>query len=215
MQSNYRNKPKYSAVNTPFYHADKIIRLSNWYSGFGDKRQLKLSNGSIGVINGENSKRSYIFNDADKPMSYVDSEENFDLAYAISVHKSQGSDFKNVFLIIPKKRALLSKELIYTALTRSKYRLFLFIEDTEDNLLLRAAQTSHLIHRNTSIFNAPIDNKKGLFPDSNGVEVRSRIEYIIYQSLKKSGLEFTYEEELILKGKDFKIHPDFVIKLKI
>jgi len=214
IQTNYRNKPKYSATNTPFYHADKIIRLSNWYSGYGDKRQLKLSNGSIGVINGEKSKRSYIFNDADNPIKYVDSEENFDLAYAISVHKSQGSDFKNVFLVIPKKRALLSKELIYTALTRSKYRLFLFIEDTEDNLLLRAAQTSHLIHRNTSIFNVPIDNKKGLFPDSNGIEVRSRIEYIIYQSLKKSGLDFIYEEELILKGKDFKIHPDFVITLK-
>ncbi len=204
VQTDYRNKPKYSAVNTPFYHADKIIRISNWYSGYGDNKKLKLSNGSIGVINGEKSKRSYVFNDADNPMKYVDSEENFDLAYAISIHKSQGSDFKNVFLVIPKKRALLSKELIYTALTRSKYRLFLFIEDTEDNLLLKAAQTSHLIHRNTSIFNSPVDHKKGLFPDSNGVEVRSRIEYIIYQSLKKSGLEFTYEEELILEGKDFK-----------
>lgn len=214
LQNDYRNKPKYSAVNTPFYHADKIIRLSNWYTGYGDKRKLKLSNGSIGIINGENYKRTYIFSDAENVLKYVDSEENFDLAYAISVHKSQGSDFKNVFLVIPKKRVLLSKELIYTALTRSKYRLFLFIEDTEDDLLLRAAKTSHLIHRNTSVFDAPQDNRKSLFPDTNNLEVRSRIEYIIYQSLQKSGLEFVYEKEFVLKDKSFNIHPDFTIRLK-
>ena len=214
IQSVYRNKPKYSAENTPFYHADKIIRLSNWYTGYGDSRKLKLSNGSIGIINGENYKRTYIFSDAKDVLKYVDSEENFDLAYAISVHKSQGSDFKNVFLVIPKKRALLSKELIYTALTRSKFRLFLFIEDTEDDLLLRAAKTSHLIHRNTSIFIQPLDNKNGLFPDADNIQVRSRIEYIIYQSLQKSGIEFEYEKALDLKDKSFVIHPDFTIKLK-
>jgi hypothetical protein len=214
IQHDYRNKPKYSAENTPFYHADKIIRLSNWYTGYGDSRKLKLSNGSIGIINGENNKRTYIFSDAESVLDKVDSEENFDLAYAISVHKSQGSDFRNVFLVIPKKRALLSRELIYTALTRSKYRLFLFIEYTEDDLLLKAAKTSHLLHRNTSIFDKPQDNKKRLFPDANNIEVRSRIEYVIYQSLQRSGLEFSYEQELDLKAKSFNIHPDFTIKLK-
>ncbi len=214
IQNDYRKKTNYSATNTPFYHADKIIRLSNWYQGYGDKRQLKLSNGSIGVINGEGQKRAYFFNDANNIIEYVDSEENFDLAYAISVHKAQGSDFKNVFLVIPKKRALLSKELIYTALTRSKYRLFLFIEDTEEDLLLRAMSTSHLLHRNTSIFDVPRDNRKSLIPDSSAGPVKSRIEYIIYQSLQRSGLVFNYEQKLNLKDRSFDIHPDFTIQLK-
>lgn len=214
IQKGYRNKPAYSANNSPFYHADKIIRLSNWYTGPKDARQLKLSNGSIGIINGEYKKRIYIFNDADKVLDDVDDEDNFDLAYAISVHKSQGSDFRNVFLVIPKKRALLSKELIYTALTRSKYRLFLFIEDTDENLLMKAILTSHLLHRNTSVFDDPQDNRIKLIPDINAKPVRSRIEYIIYQSLQRSGLDFSYEKELRLKDQTFKIHPDFTIQLK-
>ena len=214
IQENYRKKPSYTAYNSPFYHGDKIIRLSNWYVGYGENRSLKLSNGSIGVINGEWNKRIYVFSDADEVLKYVDDEENFDLAYAISVHKSQGSDFKNVFLMIPKKRALLSKELIYTALTRSKYRLFLFIEDTEDDLLTIAAKTSHLINRNTSVFTGPKDRRKILKPDPTKDPVRSRIEYIIYQSLQRSGLLFEYEKELTLKSKTFKIHPDFTIHLK-
>ncbi len=214
IQENYRKKPSYTMYTSPFYHGDKIIRLSNWYVGYGENRRLKLSNGSIGVINGEVNKRIYVFSDADEVLKYVDDEENFDLAYAISVHKSQGSDFRNVFLVIPKKRALLSKELIYTALTRSKYRLFLFIEDTEDDLLAKAAKTSHLIHRNTSVFTGPKDHRKILKPDPNKDPVRSRIEYIIYQSLQRSGLQFEYEKELALKSKTFKIHPDFTIHLK-
>ena len=213
-QDNFRDKSGYENYKTPFYHSDKLIRLSNWYTRSKDDRKLILSNGSIGLFTKGKSGEKYFFKDADYPFKKIDNVENFDLAYAISVHKSQGSDFKNVFLVIPKKRALLSKELIYTALTRSKYRLFLFIEDTEDDLLLRAAKTSHLIHRNTSVFDAPQDNRKSLFPDTNNIEVRSRIEYIIYQSLEKSGLDFEYEKEFVLKEKNFNIHPDFTIRLK-
>lgn len=45
-----------------------------------------------------------------------------DLAYALTVHKSQGSEFKKVFVILAKNSRLLSRELVYTALTRSRDR---------------------------------------------------------------------------------------------
>jgi hypothetical protein len=146
-------------------------------------------------------------------LKYVDDEENFDLAYAITVHKSQGSDFKNVFLIVPQKATLLSKELLYTALTRSKYRLFIFVQDVEENLLMKAKNTSHLIHRNTSVFSDPI-NKKKKFIHEDGTELASKIELFIYSALKKSGLQFEYEEPLQLENLTYKIHPDFTILLR-
>ncbi len=214
IQTGYRSRKKYSSKNSNFYHSDKIIRLYNWYWGWGTNRQLILSNGSIGVVNGENTKRRYYFKDLDKPRYSVDNEEHFDLAYAITVHKSQGSDFKNVFLVVPQKYSLLSKELIYTALTRSRYRLFLFIQEGEENLLKRARNISHLIHRNTAIFTKPQDNRRPLYPDPNKKPVKSRIEYIIYRSLQKSGLNFEYEQLLKLKERHYNIHPDFAIKLK-
>ena len=226
IQSKYRIKKEFEKDSAYFRQGDKIIRLSNWYSGKDEKRNLKLSNGSMGIVNSkrksfENSdgnqidyeERKYYFKDCDRPMTYVDDEENFDLAYAITVHKSQGSDFRNVFLVVPQKQSLLSKELLYTALTRSKFRLFLFIQDTEENLLMKAKNNSHLIHRNTSIFSVPI-NKKGKYCPEHGVVVASKIEFIIYTALQKSGLKFKYEEPLQLENLTYKIHPDFTIYLR-
>jgi hypothetical protein len=213
-QGNYREKPKYSSAQSQFYHSDKIIRLNNWYWGWGNKRTLKLSNGSIGMCKSEGFGRKYFFKELDRPQSNVGSEEDYDLAYAISVHRSQGSDFKNVFLVVPKKRALLCKELIYTALTRSKYRLFLFIQDDEENVLLKARDTSHLLGRNTSVFKQPSDNKAKLVPDLHGKPVKSRIEYIIYKALQRSGLKFHYERTLQLDKREYDIHPDFTIELQ-
>lgn len=215
MQSTYRSKPKFSSENSPFYHSDKLIRLYNWYKGRGENRRLELSNGSVGIITGEGSKRKYYFSDLEKPLSWVDNEDNFDLAYAITVHKSQGSDFKNVFLVVPKKLSLLSRELIYTALTRSKYRLFLFVEDAdEESVLDKARNISHVSNRNTSVFNLPSDSKKILIPQEGHEPVRSRIEYIIYRALIKHGLKFSYEKKLRLKNGKYDIKPDFTIHLK-
>jgi exodeoxyribonuclease V alpha subunit len=213
IQAGYRERPEYSDADSAFYHADKIIRLKNWYRGWGDDRTLVLSNGSIGICKGDGPSRQYYFSELDRPWSYVGDEEEYDLAYAISVHRSQGSDFRNVLLIIPRKSALLCKELIYTALTRSRFRLFLFIQESDDDILLQAKTTSHLLGRNTSIFLPPVDNTTKLLPDPHGKPVNSRIEYIIYQSLKRSGLKFDYEKTLPLAKRDYDIHPDFTIEL--
>ena len=48
--------------------------------------------------------------------------EKLELAYALTVHKSQGSDFDIVFLILPKNASTLSRELLYTGLTRFRKR---------------------------------------------------------------------------------------------
>jgi hypothetical protein len=213
IQSKYRYKNKKVYENKYFCHADKIIRLTNWYRGWGDKRNLELSNGSIGVVNVGKEGAKYFFKDRDNNYTFIDDEENFDLAYAITVHKSQGSDFKNVFLVIPQKQTLLSKELLYTALTRSKYRLFLFLQDSEENLLIKAKNNSHLVHRNTSVFAEPINKKSKYIPEF-GVVVASRIEFIIYNALKNSGLKFKYEAPLQLDKLSYKIHPDFTIYLR-
>lgn len=209
-----------------FNHADKIIRINNWYRRTRysrGKRVLFLANGSIGIINNKKKRDSagrkyrYFFIDKDYPFEVRDSDENFELAYAITIHKSQGSDFKNVFLVIPRKQSLLSKELLYTALTRSTHRVNLFLEKSEEkNPLVHAKKRSAILSRNTSIFTRPEDYRKIYEPEKN-VFVKSKVEYIIYKALveaRDSGLlDFAYEQELSLSNRDYVIHPDFTIRV--
>jgi len=200
-----------------FDHADKIIRLNNWYRRDPDigARTLFLSNGSIGLVCYGKKGRRYYFHDRKIPIGKVDDEDNFELAYAITVHKAQGSEFDDVFFVLPKKRGLLMKELLYTGLTRSKKSLVLFLQRSDGKGPLQLArERSAILSRNTSIFNDPEDIKSKLWPDKN-VPVKSKIEYILYKHLydaqKEKRLEFKYEEGLLFKNKELTVHPDFTI----
>jgi ATP-dependent exoDNAse (exonuclease V) alpha subunit len=215
VQSSFRNTSSYKDPRTSFYHADKLIRISNYYSGYGSKKKLTLSNGSIGVLNNHKDGKKYYFRDADFVLKWIDDEDEFDLAYCITVHKAQGSDFNNVFLVIPNKLNLLNKELVYTALTRSKQRLFLFIYDDDDeNLLVKSKGVSALLTRQTSTFEDPEDKRLRYYPRKNEKPVKSKAEYIIYKALQRSGLRFEYEQRLDLEKLNYPFHPDFTIELE-
>ncbi|MDH5686344.1 MAG: ATP-dependent RecD-like DNA helicase [Candidatus Bathyarchaeota archaeon] len=210
---------------TAFNHSDKIIRLANEYIYDLQLQRtvLRLSNGSIGVINNKQDQigshyRKYFFTDQEKPIysrghNALREDEDFELAYAITVHKSQGSDFRNVFFVLPSKRALLCKELLYTALTRSKRSIAVFLQKEESREILEYARTcSAILQRNTSIFEAP-ENAKEIFEPTKGVGVRSKIEYILYKAIEESGLQFEYESPLFLEKGPAKIKPDFTVNI--
>src|SRR3546814_16018528 len=55
-------------------------------------------------------------------------ENNLELAYAISIHKSQGSEFEQTFVVLPASRRPLSAELLYTALTRAQGHCRLYVQ---------------------------------------------------------------------------------------
>jgi ATP-dependent exoDNAse (exonuclease V) alpha subunit len=202
-----------------FNHSDKIIRRSNEYvfDWLLKRRILRLSNGSMGIVNNKQQyHRIYYFTDQEYPIKSVGynplkEDEDLELAYAVTVHKAQGSDFKNVFLVVPAKKALLCKELLYTALTRSKRSLTVFVQKQEGKEVLEEARgSSAVLQRNTSIFENPQDSK-GMFEPSKGESVKSKIEYIIYKALEASSLKFKYEEPLPFEKGPERIRPDFTI----
>lgn len=84
-----------------------------------------LWNGDIGVTVQSNTGLIAIFRRGKKyilcPVGLLPPHE---LAYAITVHKSQGSEFQNVLLLLPsdEKNPLLSRPLVYTGVTRAKDR---------------------------------------------------------------------------------------------
>lgn len=115
----------------------KYIISSEWYTGRAIMIQQNdyinnLFNGDIGIcLIDDGVPRVYFANG----MSCIpELLPKYTLAYAITIHKSQGSEYKNVNIILPtlsddtNSSNLLNKNLIYTAITRAKAKLVIFAE---------------------------------------------------------------------------------------
>ena len=134
-----------------------------------------------------------------------------ELAYAITIHKSQGSDFDTVLVVLPKTGRILSRELIYTALTRAKSKLILLIEDNTSWLMeFTKPQASILAKRNSNLFKYSVRKDNNEIPYVEGLIhktlkpnliVRSKSEVIIANLLYERGIKFEYEKMIKEYGK--------------
>ncbi len=151
-------------------------------------------------------------------------EDNLELAYAISVHKAQGSEFCQVYFVIPKKPALLSPELLYTGLTRATRHSTVLIEgDIGPLLKMYRPESSHLESINSSLFGVHIVpnelaalrvegflEKYRIHRSLANVMVRSKSEVIIANMLFDREIPFWYEKPLYARDGSFYL-PDFTI----
>lgn len=138
-------KKEIMIANTIYREHDKVIQLTNMPDD-------NVYNGDVGIIekiNVKNKKEVYINFDGNIVKYTPSNFLNFKKAYAISIHKSQGSEFDIVIIPIVKNFGkMLYRKLIYTAVTRCKKRLYL-IGDI-DALNLAVLNTNSDIRR-TSI----------------------------------------------------------------
>ena len=209
--------------------ADKVIQLQNIKmeaSPSNEKRQL--SNGQIGFVKFVKKPKkvaSVCFSGYPSETFSFYSNENedkdqmIDLAYAITIHKSQGSDFDIVLVVLPKNGLILSRELVYTALTRAKKKLILLVEDNMQWLMeYSKPQQSILARRNTNLFEYSVREEKisvpyveGLIHKTlSGTIVRSKSEVIIADALFKHGIKFEYEKLKEENGR--RCIPDFTFE---
>src|SRR5439155_13932726 len=79
-----------------------------------------------------------------------------ELAYTLTVHKSQGSEFGTVVVVLPNPCRLLSRELIYTALTRQKDRVVILHQGPRTELRRYSSDDrSETARRLTNLFAPP------------------------------------------------------------
>jgi len=115
-----------------FRQGDKVMQIRNNYDlyyktdigeGYG------IYNGDIGYVHYINEKEEYltILYDKEKLVTYQYNElDQIELAYCITVHKSQGSEYECVIIPLYKTYDfLLNRKLLYTAITRAKQYLYL------------------------------------------------------------------------------------------
>ncbi len=121
------------AMGSAFKIGDKIMHLKNNY-------QKEVFNGDIGIISSVNKKEKQLSVDYYGRMVTYDFTEldEISLAYAISVHKSQGSEYPAVVLpIMTQHFVLLQRNLLYTAMTRGKSLVILVGTKKALNIALR------------------------------------------------------------------------------
>lgn len=108
-----------SFTHKQFRIGDKVIQTRNQYD-------LNLFNGDLGVIRDHPNKQSLVVQFEREEKIIEDEQVNdLELAYALSIHKSQGSEFPNVIVVLSKQHfVMLQRNLLYTAITRGKKRVF-------------------------------------------------------------------------------------------
>ena len=225
------------AINSPvgsqgIIYGDKVINLVNSSDRkvYPDDQSSYIANGDIGLVVGNLKTRkvkklfpslkvefasqpSYEYEYPIRDMNGELENPPLDLAYALTVHKTQGSEFGKTFVILPEPCWLLSRELLYTALTRHKEELVILYNGKLPGLQKYASdEHSEIARRFTNIFSNPrpiqrqlhgrvVFLEKDLINLSNGEKfVRSKSELIIANELHSRGIEFDYEEALPLKN---------------
>lgn len=194
-----------------------ISTIERFQVAFSNKSRQKLR---------YNYGREYGKNDKGWNLPEQKVQENLELAYAISVHKSQGSEFDYVYIVIPKRDShLLSMELLYTAITRAQKKVTILLQEDIGTLTsLGHIEKSAVRRINSSVFKfEPLPEEllyiQNWYADEKKLAtlseyfVRSKSEVIIANMLVSEEVPFEYEEPLYAPDGTMFL-PDFTLKFR-
>lgn len=146
-----------------------------------------------------------------------------ELAYSLTVHKTQGSEFGLTLVVLTNPCWLLSRELLYTALTRHRERLVVLHQGSLAEFREYARDNhSEIARRMTNLFADPLprqvqmDGKSQFLEDrlihhtERGDLVRSKSELVIADKLHHRGIDYAYEQPVALPNGRTR-YPDFTI----
>lgn len=217
-------------------YGDKVMSTVNERRCVLRGRRELVSNGEIGIVvgqakfgtawDGKTPERLDVEYRTQPGCTFVywpgdfgdDGAEVLELAYALTVHKSQGSQFNQVFVVIPQPCFNLGRELIYTAVTRQIERVVLFVQGQPTDIRVYASpRYSEVAGRYTNLFQDPdmiVDADGGFLErrlihrTARGELVRSISEVVVADSLQAEGVDYLYEKAL--RGPDgVERYPDF------
>jgi hypothetical protein len=218
---------------------DKVILIRNGTrEGYdrtsGNRFEAYLANGEVALVktekvvntpHGRSPVKNLLF--AGRPTEHTFGfwKEEFggegrdgiiELAYALTVHKAQGSEFGVVIVILPQGR-MAYRELIYTAITRSKEQLVLLVQggNVADLIEMSKPRASDTIRRNTNLFRVAVRDgldrpfaRHLVHQASDGELLRSKSELLIYSRCLDAGLRPMYERRMEAPDGTWK-WPDF------
>ena len=148
-----------------FRQGDRVMQIKNnydiyWekgtreYDGLNFETGAGIFNGELGRITGIDKEQKIIevlFDDKKKAWYSFTELDELEHAYAITIHKAQGSEFDVGILVVPQSsKMLLTRNLLYTGMTRAKKLLIIL---GEKNLIEFMINNSEIKKRNTGLKN--------------------------------------------------------------
>jgi hypothetical protein len=223
-------------------YGDKVINVINqrrrdvWPAPDGE---AYIANGDIGIVVGQYKTQKFKglpwklevefagqlgYKYGFYPGEFGEEGNNpLELAYCLTVHKTQGSEFGTTFVVLTNPCWLLSRELLYTALTRHQQRLIIFHQGPlSDYRRYSGDEHSEIARRLTNLFAEPhprevtVGSQQRFLEDGlihrteRGDLVRSKSELVIADKLFARGIDYAYEQPLVLKDGHVR-YPDFTI----
>ena len=236
-----RKVPRPFGPQTLLY-GDKVINVINqrrrdvWPKPDGE---AYLANGDIGIVVGQYKTKKFRGLPWKTEVEFAgqlgpkygfypgefgdEGRHPLELAYCLTVHKTQGSEFGVTFVVLTNPCWLLSRELLYTALTRHKDRLIILHEGPLAEYRRYASdEHSEIARRMTNLFANPLPREvtvsaqlrfleEGLIHRTErGDLVRSKSELVIADKLHARGIDYEYEQPLVLPNGRTR-YPDFTI----
>ena len=243
-RTRYRKLPEPMGDERIVY-GDKVINVRNHRRNSvypdNDGALKYLANGEVGIAVGQwrtsrmktapwtlrvefASQPGYTYDFSARDFG-AESEATLELAYGLTVHKAQGSQFQITIVVLPEGHPILTRELAYTALTRHEERVVVMHQGPLSNLKnLSAPYASATASRRTNLL-ADCNMVKVDIPQtarsvfleaglihrtSGGQMVRSKSELLIAEAMLDEDVDFEYEKPLTLGG--VTRYPDFTIE---
>jgi ATP-dependent exoDNAse (exonuclease V) alpha subunit len=221
---------------------DKVINTQNngGRRTYPSRDSAYVANGDIGVIVGGYKTKTMKRRPRDIEVEFQsqpgvkftypswefrgdDGAPELELAYALTVHKTQGSQFGRTLLVLPRNCRPLSREMLYTALTRQQDHIVILHEDDLAALQRYThSSMSEIARRMTDLFVEPsptevISERGAVFLEQGLIHrtsrnelVRSKAELAIAEKLHAMRVPYVYEQPLQLAGRTR--YPDFTIE---
>lgn len=123
-KEDHEGKKSVRIGNTVYYEGDRVIMTRNHYEG-----ENSYANGQMGTI--ASITGSIIELAIEDQLITIEAKDagNMELSYAVTVHKYQGSENEEIFVVLPyRSMNLAGRKLLYTAITRAKERVTLIAE---------------------------------------------------------------------------------------
>lgn len=125
-----------------FRKGDKVMQTRNDY-------EKGVYNGDIGIVWSVSGRKLFVQFPEKEVVYEGDERQDLQLAYAVTVHKSQGSEYSTViFVLLPTQRVMLQRNLLYTGVTRARQRTILVTAGSA----LTAAVRNHRTAGRCSLF---------------------------------------------------------------